>query len=80
MSRAASFINRVGESATLYTRSLGARDPTTGWPAVSWSSSSIKVMTKFLSSREVDTPAGRVTEERRMFYFTEDAGGTPPLP
>lgn len=35
---------------------------------------SIRVLTKFLGSREIGPPAGRVTEERIMFYFTDDAG------
>ena len=73
MSKASSFIRRRGEDAVLYKRNLGGRDAETGWPTVTWDTEVVRVITKFVQSREIDTPSGRATEERRKFFFTNDA-------
>ena len=68
MLTAGAFINAMGEIATWRSRQLGARDPETGWPAVTWSDSSINVMVKFLGQTVRDTPIGRVTGLRIRLY------------
>ena len=71
MATIAPFIATFGESATLRTRSLGARDiGYTNWPEETYVGTTIKVMIKELQTREVDTSAGRVTEKRLAFYST----------
>ena len=62
------FIETFGEAATLRTRALGARAAPTNWPAETYATSTIYVMAKEVQTREVDTPAGRVTEKRLAFY------------
>ena len=66
----ADLITRQGESATLQTRSLGDRDSETGFPAVTYSDSTIKVFVKHLSSRVVETEAGPIVEVRKQMYTT----------
>jgi len=68
MSDVGRFLLRNGETVTLRTRTLGARDAETGWPVVGWSTSSIQIYIKPHSEHEVDTPAGRVTEVRYTIY------------
>jgi len=63
-----SFVDRHGELTTYRFRFLGVRDQFTKWPEVSWIEGSMKAMFRHLSSREIDTPSGRVTEERVRFY------------
>lgn len=62
------FIIGMGESTTLRSRQLGARDAETGWPAVTWNTSTIDVMVRKLGQTVRDTPAGRVTETRARLY------------
>jgi len=53
---------------TLHTRVLGGRDPVTQYPAITWTDSTIKMMTKDAQTREVVTSAGRVTEKTMTGY------------
>jgi len=62
----------MGETATLHTRILGGRNPVTQHPAVTWTDSTIKIMTKDVGTSEVTTPAGRITEKTMTGYI----GGT----
>ena len=68
MSRPIAFIARMGETATLRSRNLGVRDAETGWPAVTYTNSTINVMVKRLEEVVRDTPAGRVIETRARLY------------
>lgn len=56
------FVSALGESATLHTRVLGARNAVTQWPAVTYTDSTIKIMIDDIQARVVDTPAGSVSE------------------
>jgi hypothetical protein len=56
------FVSALGESATLHTRVLGARNAVTQWPAVTYTDSTIKIMIDDIMTRVVDTPAGNVSE------------------
>lgn len=62
------FIDGMGETAILYSRTLGARNVITGWPNITWASSDIKVMVKRLSVMVRDTPAGTIEEVRARLY------------
>lgn len=55
-------IEGMGESCTLHTRVLGARNAVTQWPAVTYTDSTIKIMVDDVMTRVVDTPSGRVSE------------------
>ena len=67
-----------GVAATLRARSLDKenRDAVTGWPAISWTETSIKVIIEEISSRIVQTDAGPVEERRyKMFSIVSTSRG-----
>jgi len=65
-----SFITRLGETATLQSRSLNkeSRDAVTGWPPVTWTDSEIEVMVEQMSTRLVDAGGGLINEVRLRAY------------
>ena len=68
------FINALGEDATIYTRTLGARNATTQWPALTWGSgTATKIFVDDIQTRETQTAAGRVTEKIVRGYVPSDA-------
>lgn len=58
----------MGESVTLQTRALGARDAITNWPAVTFTNSTIKAMVRPIGQSVRDTPEGRIFENRARLY------------
>lgn len=58
----------MGETATLRSRQYGARDGESGWPAITFSTSTIKIMVRELSTIVRDTPEGRIEEQRGRMY------------
>jgi len=60
----------MGEQATWFNHTLGARAAPTNWPAETYATSTIYVMVKEIQTREIDTPAGRVTEKRIHIWTT----------
>lgn len=58
----------MGESVTLQTRVLGARNATTNWPAVTFTTSTIKAMVRPMGQTPRDTPEGRIFENRARIY------------
>ena len=64
-------LSREGVSVTLQTRSLGRRDPETGWPVESFANSTISIIYDVLGSR----PSGSPREEtviRNIKFWTTD--------
>ena len=75
MSRASAFIDRMGENAILYNRTLGAPDPITGWPSETWGVGvPIKIFVDEILTREDDSfRGGRITLKRmKAFSKVED--------
>ena len=71
MSRAASFIERMGETALHYNRILGVRDPVTEWPRKSWGApNEIKIFVDEILTREDDSMRGGRITLKRMKAFT----------
>ncbi len=67
-SNAASMIRRRGEDITCKSRNLGARDATTGHPAITYTDTTIKALVEHISPREIKTAAGEAVDERiRVF-------------
>jgi len=64
------FIQTYGEQATWQNRGLGGRVAPTNWPTETYPASTIYIMVKETQTREVDTPAGRVTEKRINLWTT----------
>lgn len=73
MSRISSFITRMGEDATLSTRTVSVlpadRDAVTKWPKVTWAESDVKMFVDEVQTREVDSMAGGRITEKRMKGF-----------
>ena len=62
-------IETMGETGTLYTRTLGARNATTGHPAVTYSvGTSVKIMIDDTGTTETYNPAGRETTKLYTGY------------
>ena len=70
MATIAPFIQTYGEQATWQNRALGVRVAPTNWPTETYPASTIYIMVKDVQTREVDTPAGRVTEKRIHIWTT----------
>ena len=84
MGMGVAYINALGENAILYRRELGARNAVTNWPATTWVADGdffcedydcgdfdctcIKIFVDEITTREVDTSGGRVTEKRMRAY------------
>ena len=66
------FISAMGETVTLRSRQYGARDAETGWPAITFNTSSIKVFIRELGTTVRDTPDGRITEQRARMYTVSE--------
>lgn len=75
MSHASSLINRRGEDAELYNRTVSTafvdRDAVTRWAEVTWSSAvDVKIFVDEVQTREVDSlDGGRVTEKRMKAFL-----------
>ena len=83
MASIAPFINSLGETGYIQARTLGARNPITNQPAVTYSafnpddfdcddfdcSTKIKVFIDDIQTREIMTDAGRVTEKLLRAYL-----------
>lgn len=64
-------LSREGVSITLQTRSLGRRDPETGWPVESFSDSSIKIIYDVLGSTLVGNPREETVMRNIKFWTTD---------
>ena len=64
-------LSREGVSVTLQTRSLGRRDPETGYPVESWADTTISIIYDNLGSREDGLP-GDDTVIRTIKFWTTD--------
>lgn len=64
------FIAGMGETVTLRARNYGARDGETGWPAITFTESSIKAFIRELGTTVRDAPSGRVVEQRARMFTT----------
>lgn len=78
MSRASAFIERMGETALLYNRTLtiGARDAVTGWPPEVWDTppEEIKIFVDEILTREDDSMrGGRITLKRMKAFVQRSA-------
>ena len=72
MSRASAFIDRMGETALHWSRTLGGvRDPVTGWPPESFigPGTEIKIYVDEILTREDDSMAGGRITLKRMKVF-----------
>lgn len=58
----------MGESVTLRSRQYGARDGESGWPAITFNTSTINIMVRELATIVRDTPEGRIEEQRGRMY------------
>lgn len=70
MASAPSMILRRGEDVTWRSRSIGARDGTTGHAAITYTDTTIKVLVERLPSREFQTSAGGAVDEKIRVYTT----------
>ena len=64
-------LSRGGVSVTLQTRSLGRRDPETGWPAESWSNSTISIIYDLLGTRLGGSPREEAVVREIRFWTTD---------
>lgn len=62
------FIEAQGETATLKTRSQGARDAVTQWPAVTYSDSTISIMINESGTSEQEINGERVSVQTLRGY------------
>ena len=72
MASVAPRIASMGESCTLHTRVLGARDAVTKQPAVTYTDSTIKIAMKRIQTSERDEHAGRVSVKLLRCYVGGD--------
>ena len=69
------FLSRCGESVTWENRNLGARGGVTDWPAVTYPAHpTILAYFERISSRDIDLPAGAITEIRLRIYTSASIG------
>lgn len=64
MATVGDIIETLGESATLHTRVLGARNAVTNQPAVTYTDSTIKLLLQEAGTQGIDTPAGLLVNKR----------------
>jgi len=65
-------IETMGESATLHTRVLGARNAVTKQPAVTYTDTTIKILMDDTATSERYESAGRITEKQYTGYVNAD--------
>lgn len=77
MSRAAAFIERMGETALLYKRTLGVRAAaSTNWPRESWGvGAEIKIFVDEVLTREDDSMRGGRITLKRFKAFVQHSDG-----
>ena len=75
MSDKGNFLSRCGESITWGNRALAVgRHATTKWQAVTFTDKTILAYFEPISARNMDMPAGFITENRIKIYTTEVIG------
>ena len=64
-------LSREGVSVTLQTRSLGRRDPETGWPVESFTNSTISISYNVAGTRNVGGAREEIIERTIRFWTTD---------